>query len=179
MRSSVWTTAEEFALSWQPPARDLRLEGNNTKMNMWKRAIAGTTMAAMLAAAAPSAALADGAASTRNILLGAGLATYLIIQHNRKVHERYAEDARQQAALQSQNSNMQAAYNSERSAYNNAQAEIVDLKREVAYQHSVIVQGRQTAMQTGFGSQPRTQVAAATYGPSRQVSMVNYGWGKI
>ncbi len=147
---------------------------------MWKKAIAGTTMAAMLAAAAPSAALADGAASTRNILLGAGLATYLIIQHNRKVHERYAQDARQQAALQSENSNMQAAYNSERSAYANAQAEIVDLKREVAYQHSVIVQQRrQTAMQTGFASRPATRVAAATYGPSRQVSMVNYGWGQL
>lgn len=149
-------------------------------MNIWKRAIAGTTMAAILAAAAPSAALADGAASTRNILLGAGLATYLIIQHNRKVHERYAEDARRQAALESQNSNMQAAYTSERSAYNNALAEIVDLKREVAYQHSVIVQQRrQTAMQTGFGSRPRTRVAAAAYGPSRQVSMVNYGWGQL
>jgi uncharacterized protein HemX len=148
-------------------------------MNIWKRAIAGTTMAAMLAAAAPSAALADGAASTRNILLGAGVATYLIIQHNRKVHERYAQDARQQAALQSENSNMQAAYNSERSAYSNAQAEIVDLKREVAYQHSVIVQQRRQTAMTGFGSQPGTRVAAATYGPSRQVSMVNYGWGKI
>ncbi len=136
-------------------------------------------MAAMLAAAAPSAALADGAASTRNIILGAGLATYLIIQHNRKVHERYAEDARRQAALESENSNMQAAYSNERSAYNNALAEIVDLKREVAYQHSVIVQQRrQTAMQSGFGTQ-RTRVAAATYGPGKQVSMVNYGWGKI
>jgi hypothetical protein len=149
-------------------------------MMMWKKAIAGTTMAAMLAAAAPSAALADGAASTRNILLGAGLATYLIIQHNRKVHERYAEDARRQAALQSENSNMQAAYSSERSAYSNALAEIVDLKREVAYQHSVIVQQRrQVAMQGGFGSQPPTRVAAASYGPGKQVSMVSYGWGKI
>jgi uncharacterized protein involved in exopolysaccharide biosynthesis len=138
------------------------------------------TMAAMLAAAAPSAALADGAASTRNILLGAGLATYLIIQHNRKVHEKYAEDARQQAALESQNSNMQAAYNSERTAYSNARAEIVDLKREVAYQHSVIVQQRgQVAMQTGFGTQPATRVAAASYGPGKQVSMVSYGWGQI
>ncbi len=147
---------------------------------MWKRAIAGTTMAAMLAAAAPSAALADGAASTRNILLGAGLATYLIIQHNRKVHERYAEDARRQAALQSENSNMQAAYSSERSAYSNALAEIVDLKREVAYQHSVIVQQRrQTAMQSGFASRPKTRVAAATYAPGKQVSVLNYGWGRI
>jgi uncharacterized protein HemX len=149
-------------------------------MMTWKRAIAGTTMAAMLAAAAPSAALADGAASTRNILLGAGLATYLIIQHNRKVHEKYAEDARRQAALQSENSNMQAAYSSERSAYSNAEAEIVDLKREVAYQHSVIAQQRhQVAMQNGFGSQPGTRVAAASYGPGKQVAMVSYGWGKI
>lgn len=133
----------------------------------------------MLAVAAPSAALADGAASTRNILLGAGLATYLIIQHNRKVHEKYAEDARQQAALESQNSNMQAAYNSERTAYTNARAEIVDLKREVAYQHSLIVRQRgQVAMQTGFGSQP-TRVAAASYGPGKQASMVSYGWGQV
>jgi hypothetical protein len=136
-------------------------------------------MAAMLAAAAPSAALADGAASTRNIILGAGLATYLIIQHNRKVHERYAEDARRQAALQSENSNMQAAYSSERSAYSNALAEIVDLKREVAYQHSVIMQQRHQVAQNGFGSQPATRVEAASYEPGKQVSMVSYGWGKV
>jgi len=146
---------------------------------MWKKALAGTTMAAMLALAAPTAVLADGAASTRNIILGAGLATYLIIQHNRKVHERYAEDARRQAELQSENSNMQAAYSSERSAYNNSLAEIVDLKREVAYQHSVILQQRkQLAMQGGFGS-PRTRVAAASYGPQKQVALVSYGWGRI
>ena len=144
---------------------------------MWKKAIAGTTMAAMLALAAPSAAMADGAASTRNILLGAGLATYLIIQHNRKVHERYAEDARRQAQLQSQNQNMAAAYSSERSAYSNALSEIVDLKREVAYQHSVIVgQRHQLGMQGGFA---RTRVAGASLSPSRQVSMVSYGWGRI
>ena len=137
-------------------------------------------MAAMLALAAPSAALADGAASTRNIILGAGLATYLIIQHNRKVHERYAEDARRQAELQSENSNMQAAYSSEQSAYSNARAEIVDLKREVAYQHSVILQQRhQLAMQGGFGTTARTRVAGASYSPGKQVAMVSYGWGRI
>ena len=124
-------------------------------------------MAAMLAAAAPSAALADGAASTRNILLGAGLATYLIIQHNRKVHERYAEDARRQAALQAQSSNAQAAYSSERSAYANALAEIAALKREVAYQHSIIAHQR------------KVRVEAASYSPGKQVPMVSYGWGKI
>ena len=146
---------------------------------LWKRAVAGTTMAAMLALAAPSPVMADGAASTRNILLGAGLATYLIIQHNRKVHEKYAEDARQQAALQSQNSNMQAAYNSERTAYKNAQAEIVDLKREVAYQHSVITGQRKQVASQSFVTQPRTRVEAASMSPSRQVAMTYYGWGTI
>ncbi|HET9393091.1 MAG TPA: hypothetical protein VFO29_06215 [Candidatus Rubrimentiphilum sp.] len=148
-------------------------------MMLWKRAVAGTTMAAMLALAVPSPTMADGAASTRNILLGAGLATYLIIQHNRKVHERYAEDARRQAELQSENSNMQAAYNSERSAYKNALAEIVDLKREVAYQHSVIVGQRHQVASQAFVTQPRTRVEAASMGPSRQVAMTYYGWGTI
>ena len=134
-------------------------------------------MAAMLALAAPSAAMADGAASTRNILLGAGLATYLIIQHNRKVHEKYAEDARQQAQLQSENSNMQAAYNSERTAYQNARAEIVDLKREVAYQHSVIMGQRKQVAVQGFGAQPRTQVAAASMSPP--AGLTYYGWGTV
>ena len=143
---------------------------------LWKRAIAGTTMAAMLALAVPSPTLADGAASTRNILLGAGVATYLIIQHNRKVHEKYAEDARRQAQLQSQNSNMQAAYSSERTAYQNARAEIVDLKREVAYQHSVILQQRHQVATQGFGTPARTRVAAASMGPSR-LPLTYYGWG--
>lgn len=136
-------------------------------------------MAAMLALSLPSAARADGAASTRNILFGVGAAaaTYLIIQHNRKVHERYAEDARRQAQLQSENNNIQAAYSSEQSAYSNAHAEIVDLKREVAYQHSVIVQQRQQlAMRGGFAAP--TRVAAASVSP-KQVAMVSYGWGEI
>jgi hypothetical protein len=149
-------------------------------MMFWKRAVAGTTMAAMMALAVPSPTMADGAASTRNILLGAGVATYLIIQHNRKVHEKYAEDARRQAQLQSQNSNMQAAYASERTAYKNAVAEIVDLKREVAYQHSVIMQQRnQVAMGSGFGTSARTRVAAASMSPGQQVAMTYYGWGTI
>ena len=59
---------------------------------MTKRRLACFTFAAALAATAlPSApALADGAASTRNILLGGAAATLLIINHNRKVHQKYA-----------------------------------------------------------------------------------------
>lgn len=150
-------------------------------------------MMALLVPAAP--ALADGAASTRNILLGVGAATYLIIQHNRKVHEKYAEDARRQAELQSENRDAWAAYSSQKRAYDNAMAEVVDLKREVAYQHNVIVQQRhQLAMaqqhnrngfrqQTAYAPQPQTR--RSTRGPKRsspaqnQVAMVSYGWGQL
>lgn len=161
-----------------------------------KRVIAGTTLAATLAMLVPAApALADGAASTRNILLGVGAATYLIIQHNRKVHERYAEDARRQAELQSQSNDAWAAYSSEKHAYDNAIAEVVDLKREVAYQHNIIVQQRhQLAMTQGGGVPVRTAYApqprrnsnarSSTHVASRsanqdQVAMVSYGWGQL
>jgi hypothetical protein len=162
-----------------------------------KRALAGTTLAAMLALLVPAApALADGAASTRNILLGVGAATYLIIQHNRKVHEKYAEYDRRQAELKSENNDAWAAYSSEKNAYNNALAEIVDLKREVAYQHNVVQQLRhQVAManrnhsqsgsfQTAYHPAPKPVKAktarhVASTAPSNQVAMVSYGWGQI
>jgi len=161
----------------------------------FKRAIAGTTLAALFATLVPAApALADGKASTRNILLGIGAATYLIIQHNRKVHERYAEDARRQAELQSENSDAWAAYSSEKRANDNALAEISDLKREVAYQHSVIVDQRNELAMAGradrttaFVPTPartrRTHSSSARRvaqrPPANDVAMVSYGWGTI
>jgi hypothetical protein len=158
-----------------------------------KRALAGTTLAAMLALLVPAApALADGAASTRNILLGIGAATYLIIQHNRKVHEKYAEYDRRQAELQSENNDAWAAYSSEKNAYNNAIAEVSDLKREVAYQHNIIVQQRSQlamAQRNGFAPQQvayrpssRTRHASSRHvarANSNDVAMVSYGWGQI
>lgn len=159
-----------------------------------KRALAGTTLAAMLALLVPAApALADGAASTRNILLGVGAATYLIIQHNRKVHEKYAEYDRRQAELQSENSDAWAAYSSEKNAYDNELAEVSDLKREVAYQHNVVEQLRhQLAMSGGSHTHSFQQTAYAPPRHQRQVShtsrrvannndvaMVSYGWGQI
>lgn len=157
-----------------------------------KRAVAGTTLAAMMAMLVPAApALADGAASTRNILLGIGAATYLVIQHNRKVHEKYAEYDRRQAELQSENNDAWAAYSSEKNAYSNAIAEIVDLKREVAYQHNVIVHQRhQLAMAGEQGFYPQvaytherarahTSRRVASAAPKNAVAMVSYGWGQI
>jgi hypothetical protein len=165
---------------------------------MFKRALAGTTLAAMLALLVPAApALADGAASTRNIILGVGAATYLIIQHNRKVHEKYAEYDRRQAELKSENNDAWAAYSSEKNAYNNAMAEVADLKREVAYQHNVVQQLRhQVAMANRNRAQSFSQTAYAPAASSKHVSspkrtvrrtsprsndvaMVSYGWGQI
>ena len=155
-----------------------------------KRALAGTTLAAMLALIVPAApALANGAASTRNILLGVGAATYLIIQHNRKVHEKYAEYDRRQAELQSENSDAWAAYSSEKNAYDNELAEVSDLKREVAYQHNVVQQLRhQLAMsgrgesyrQTAFASRPAaSRTARRSVADRNAVAMVSYGWGQL
>lgn len=163
---------------------------------LFKRSLAGTALAAMLALLVPAApALADGAASTRNILLGVGAATYLIIQHNRKVHEKYAEYDRRQAELQSENNDAWAAYSSEKNAYSNELAEVVDLKREVAYQHNVVLQLRhQLAMsgrahsyqQTAFVSRPspvsrtsRRTVANRSAVNRNDVAMVSYGWGQL
>jgi hypothetical protein len=158
-----------------------------------KRAIAGTALTAMLALLVPAApALADGAASTRNIILGIGAATYLVIQHNRKVHEKYAEYDRRQAELQAENQDAWAAYSSEKNAYENSLAEVGDLKREVAYQHNIIAQQRhQLAMsgQNGYfpqqvASRPsrgthRTARRVASANRNTNVAMVSYGWGQI
>jgi type II secretory pathway component PulM len=150
-------------------------------------------MLALLVPAAP--ALADGAASTRNILLGIGAATYLIIQHNRKVHEKYAEYDRRQAELQSENKDAWAAYSSEKNAYQNAMAEVGDLKREVAYQHNVVDQLRQQlamaqqqrsrGFQTAYvaprpaPAPQRHTVAVRHAAKANDVAMVSYGWGNI
>jgi hypothetical protein len=154
------------------------------------KTIAGSVLVAMLATAVPAVpVLADGAASTRNIILGAGVATYLIIQHNRKVHERYAEDARRQAATQQQANDSWAAYSSEKRAYDNQVAANSDLKREVAYQHNIVVQQqRQLAgfnVQSNFmAARPIAQTTthrnvAKTSNSSQQVALVSYGWGSI
>ena len=98
-------------------------------------------MAAILVSLAPAPkALADGAASTRNILLGIGAAaaTLIIINHNKKVHEKYAEDAQQQAALAEQRDDAQAAAAQYKKAYQEQLATSNELKKEVAVQQQQI-----------------------------------------
>src|ERR1022692_585970 len=104
-----------------------------------KRTLAAVLAASLLVGLTPSGAVkADGAASTRNIFIGAAAATLLIVNHNRQVHEKYAQDAQTQAALAAQRNDAQSAYASEKKANDNLAAANAELKSEVAYQHSII-----------------------------------------
>ncbi|MBV8081442.1 MAG: hypothetical protein JO347_05095 [Candidatus Eremiobacteraeota bacterium] len=103
--------------------------------------IAAGLLGAFLLATTPAPrALADGAASTRNILLGVGAAaaTLIIINHNKKVHEKYAEDAQKQAALAEQRDDAQAAAAQYKKAYQEQLATSNELKKEVAVQQQQI-----------------------------------------
>jgi hypothetical protein len=157
-----------------------------------KALLATSLIAAILVSLAPAPrALADGAASTRNILLGVGAAagTLIIINHNKKVHQKYAEDAQKQAALAAQRDDAQAAYKAEQRAYDNQLAVSQNLKKEVAVkdnviaaQKSAIAAQQQQLAKLGIQSQvvavaPVTVAKPAMQGHSPQ--MVSYGWGTL
>jgi hypothetical protein len=155
-----------------------------------KQALASVALTGSLALLIPAAPVqADGAASTRNIILLGGAAAYMIIQHNRKVHEKYAEDARRQAALSQENNDAWAAYHQEQRAYAQEVAVNQELKKEVAYQHKVVDQQRQqlTALGTHSGFVNQQHVAQQNVArpngnrqnATQQVAMVSYGWGDI
>lgn len=158
-------------------------------MSIKKILVAAVVAAFAITAIPMRPASADGAASTRNIILGGALAAgaaYLIIQHNRKVHEKYAEDAAQTAAANGRANDAWAAYKSERHAYEEQVAVNSDLKKEVAYQHNIVVQQqRQLAAIDGKGNTfVQTHSVAHVKvpqkpAPSQQVAMVSYGWGTI
>jgi len=136
-----------------------------------RQALASLALTGTIALAMPAApTYADGAASTRNlILLGGAAATYLIIQHNRKVHQKYAEDAQRQAYLEQQNNDAWAAYQQEQRAYNEQVAVNRSLEKEVAYQHNIV-------------EQQQRQLASLNVRPdfsTQQVAMVSYGWGSL
>ncbi|HVS45159.1 MAG TPA: hypothetical protein VMS32_00650 [Verrucomicrobiae bacterium] len=152
-----------------------------------RKLIAGITLAAVAVMIVPAAPVrANGAASTRNILLlGAAAATYLIIQHNRQVHAREAAASQQQAATAAQAQDAWAALAAEKRAYNAQVAENQDLQREVAYQHSVVLQQQRQLASTGGGSNfvqsaaPQPQRVVARTAPKQQLAMVSYGWGTL
>jgi hypothetical protein len=147
----------------------------------------------------PPPAYADGAASTRNIIFGAAAAagSLLVINHNKKVHERYAEDARRQAELEGERNDARAAYQSERRAYEQEAVLVSQYQRQVAVQQQQLASrehliGKQRAWLASLKheltiAQTRTdqpQRAAQTpVAPERQVAQrpaeLSYGWGSI
>ena len=158
-------------------------------MTIMKKTVAAVLAASLLVGFTPSGAVkADGAASTRNILIGAAAATLIIVNHNRKVHEKYAEDAQAQASLAAQRNDAQAAYAAEKKANQNLQAANSELKREVAYQHDIVTQqNHQIAMMksssVGSPNYATTAKVASTKSSSgshpQTVAFVSYGWGTI
>jgi hypothetical protein len=160
---------------------------------MTKRRLACLSLCAALAVtAAPGVpALADGAASTRNIILGgaAVAGTLLIINHNKKVHEKYAEYDRRQAQTQAAANNAEAAYESERSAYAHEAALVSSYKHEVAIQHQEVLRLRHELAMTNRAQTNVAQAQPAFHPlvagarvnepvPTR-LANVSYGWGTL
>jgi hypothetical protein len=145
----------------------------NMKRTLASLAVAGTVA---LTAIPSTPALADGAASTRNIIGGAAVAagTLLIINHNKQVHAKEDQMATAQAQAEESANNAQAAYASERRAYRAQVAINAEYKHEVAIQHKLIVEMRNQLAST----QKRGNVAAAPAQPAR-VATTSYGWGDL
>lgn len=158
-----------------------------------KTLVASSLLVAMLVLVVPAPrALADGAASTRNILLGVGAAaaTLIIINHNKQVHAKYAADAANAAALASQRNDAQAAYTAEKRAYTHEAAVAEALKKEVvlkdraiSQQQDLIAQQKQQLAQLGIQSQPAAVAPASARKPAAMrmasMQMVSYGWGTL
>jgi hypothetical protein len=162
---------------------------------MKRRILASAVVLAFILALGPvPRAAADGGASTRNILLGVGAAagTLIIINHNKQVHEHYAQDAANQAALANQRNDAEAAYRAEIRAYNHEVAVSDNLKKEVALKDKVIAdqnlmldQQKQQLAQLGLSAQPVAIAPAPSKSTTRANSMaatsemVSYGWGTL
>ena len=143
-----------------------------------KRTLASIDLTGTVALTAiPAApALADGAASTRNIIGGAAVigGTLLIINHNKQVHAKEDQMASAQAQADENADNAQAAYESERKAYQAQVAINGEYKHEVALQHKLIVQMRNQLA----ANQRSGNVSAAPATPAR-VATTSYGWGTL
>ncbi|NNM98398.1 MAG: hypothetical protein HKL91_01195 [Candidatus Eremiobacteraeota bacterium] len=129
----------------------------------------------------PRTALANGAASTRNILLGAGAATYLIIQHNRVVHQREAAAAAQQAAVAQQRNDAWAAYHAaELSAHQEALAN-AELHKELAFEKSVVAQQQRqlAALHVGANFTHVVATTGSSHGSPQVVASDGIGWGTL
>jgi uncharacterized protein HemX len=151
------------------------------------RILAAGLMGLMLLASAPKMTLADGAASTRNILLGVGAAagTLIIINHNKKVHEKYAEDAQKQAALAEQRDDAQAAAQQYKLAYQHESVVAGELKKQVAIQQNEISKLQSAVASLNppgsnfVAAKPASATATHSIAAMPAGQVVSYGWGSF
>ena len=135
----------------------------------------------LLSSMAPAPVSADGAASTRNILIGGAAATLIILNHNAKVHEKYAEKDRQIAAEAQARNDAIAAYNAEKSAYEHELVVATSLKHQIAYKDSEIAHLKHQLAMSGI--QGKSYVASTVTkvptpdGATQKVAVVSFGWG--
>jgi hypothetical protein len=144
--------------------------------------IAAGLIGLMLLASAPQAILADGAASTRNILIGVGAAaaTLVIINHNKKVHQKYAEDAQKQAALAQQRDDATTAARQYKLAYEHETQVADSLKQEVAIQNQQIARLQSVVNPAGSNFVAVKPVSAtASHSIAANDQVVSYGWGSF
>lgn len=145
----------------------------NMKRTLVSLALAGTVA---LTAVPAAPALADGAASTRNIIGGAAIAagTLIVINHNKQVHAKEDQMASAQAQSEENANDAQAAYAAERKAYRAQVAVTADYRHEVAVQHRMIVHMRDQLA----SAQRQGYVAAAPAQPAH-VATTSDGWGNL
>ena len=164
-------------------------------------AVAGT----LGIAGGPVPAFADGAASTRNLLIGGAAAaagTLIIVNHNKKVHQKYAEYDQRQAQTQANANQSQAAYESEKQAYAHEAALANAYRHEVSQQHAAVRErdariasltrslrlakasgnGRAVTFVRPVEAAPNSRLAAAASAAvltarREPASDVSYGWG--
>jgi hypothetical protein len=115
--------------------------------------------------------------------IGAAAATLIIINHNKKVHQKYAEDAQAQAALASQRDDARAAYKAEVRAYENQVAVTSELKKEVSVKDSMITSLRgqlaQMGVQTQAAANPAPAPKPAPVAAAHSAQIISYGWGLL
>jgi len=146
---------------------------------MKSKLLTASALAATMTFGAVAPALANGAASTRNIIIGGAAATLLIINHNRKVHQKYAEYDRRQAQTQAEANNAQAAYASEHQAYQHEAALVSSYQREVAIQHQEVLRLRHQLAMEHSRQMAQSRPAFRPLVAGERVTNVSYGWGAL
>jgi uncharacterized protein (DUF2252 family) len=158
------------------------------------KAISAFIVTALLALTLPALpARADGAASTRNIILGGALAagTLLILNHNKKVHQKEDELSNARDQAQAQRDQAYASYQSEaasagalRKQLAAENREMASLKRQIAQQNSQIRQLRKQVSETNGNSAKNSFIGppptrAASTPPTMRLAQASYGWGQL